>query len=277
MLLEPAVANFPRVETLVVESTYGASDDQMPARVDVENHFVSVANSTLEKGGKVLIPVPAVGRAQEIMLVLDGYMKQRLLKEAPVYLEGMITEATAIHTAYPEYLAREVRDQIFHQGINPFQSDYFVNVKDPSIRGEILQGGPCIILATSGMLEGGPAVEYFKQMAADERNMLVFVSYQIEGTLGRRLQRGMPQASLLEDGRVQLVSVNMGIEGIEGFSGHSDRRQIINYLRRISPKPEMVLVNHGERAKCLSMTSAIHRDLGVETRAPEVLETVRLK
>jgi len=66
----------------------------------------------------------------------------------------MITEATAIHTAYPEYLAREVRDQIFRQGTNPFQSDYFVNVKDPSIRGEILQGGPCIVLATSGMLEG---------------------------------------------------------------------------------------------------------------------------
>ena len=277
MLLEPAVANFPRVETLVVESTYGASDDQMPSRVDVENHFVSVVNSTLEKGGKVLVPVPAVGRAQEIMLVLDGYMRQRLLKEAPIYLEGMITEATAIHTAYPEHLAREVRDQIFHQGINPFQSDYFTNVKNPSTRGEILQSGPCIVLATSGMLEGGPAVEYFKQMAADERNMLIFVSYQIEGTLGRRLQRGMPEASLLEDGRVHLVSVNMGIEGIEGFSGHSDRRQIINYLRRISPKPEMVLVNHGERAKCLSLTSAIHRDLGVETRAPEVLETIRLK
>ncbi len=277
MLLEPAVANFPRVETLVVESTYGASDDQMPSRKEVEDHFVSVVNSTLEKGGKILIPVPAVGRAQEIMLVLDRYMQYKILKEAPVYIDGMIIEATAIHTAYPEYLAREVRDQIFRQGVNPFQSDYFVNVKDPNSRGEILQGGPCVILATSGMLEGGPAVEYFKQMASDEQNTMVFVSYQIEGTLGRRLQRGMPEASILEDGRVQLVSVNMGIQAIQGFSGHSDRRQIINYLRRISPEPELVLVNHGERAKCLSMTSAIHRDLGVETRAPEVLETMRLK
>lgn len=277
MLLEPAVANFPRVETLVVESTYGASDDQMPSRKDVEDHFVSVVNSTLEKGGKVLIPVPAVGRAQEIMLVLDGYMRQKLLKEAPVYIEGMITEATAIHTAYPEYLAREVRDQIFRQGVNPFQSDYFVTVKDASVRDEILQGGPCVILATSGMLEGGPSVEYFKEMAADDRNILVFVSYQIEGTLGRRLQRGMSEASMLENGRVQLVSVNMGIGSIEGFSGHSDRKQILNYLRRISPKPERVLVNHGEKSKCLSMASAIHRDFGVETRAPEVLETMRLR
>ena len=277
MLLEPAVANFPRVETLVVESTYGASDDMMPSRREVENQFVSVVNSTLEKGGKVLIPVPAVGRAQEIMLVLDGYMRQGLLKEAPVYIEGMITEATAIHTAYPEYLARDVRDQIFRQGVNPFQSDYFVTVKDPSAREEIIQGGPCVIMATSGMLEGGPVIEYFKQMASDDRNTLVFVSYQIEGTLGRRLQRGMSEASLLENGRVQLVPVNMGTQAVEGFSGHSDRRQILNYVRRISPKPERVLVNHGEKSKCLSMTSAIHRDLGVETRAPEVLETLRLR
>lgn len=276
MLLEPAVVNFPRVETLVVESTYGASGDQMPSRKEVEDRFVSVVNSTLEKGGKILIPVPAVGRAQEIMLVLDAYMRQKILKEAPVYIEGMITEATAIHTAYPEYLARGVRDQIFRQGVNPFQSDYFANVKDPNSREEILQGGPCIIMATSGMLEGGPAVEYFKQMASDEKSTLVFVSYQIEGTLGRRLQRGMPEASLLEDGRVQLVSVNMDIQAIRGFSGHSDRRQIMNYLRRISPEPELVLVNHGERSKCLSMASAIHRNLGVETRAPDVLETMRL-
>jgi predicted metal-dependent RNase len=211
------------------------------------------------------------------MLVLNGYMRQKMLKEAPVYIEGMITEATAIHTAYPEYLAREVRDQIFRQGVNPFQSDYFATVKDASVREEILRGGPCIVMATSGMLEGGPAVEYFKQMAGDERNTLIFVSYQIEGTMGRRLQRGMPEASLLEDGRVQLLPVRMRIGMIEGFSGHSDRRQILNYLHRISPKPERVIVNHGERSKCLSMTSAIHRDLGVETRAPEVLETMRLK
>src|SRR4030042_3033410 len=122
----------------------------MPPRVDVENHFVSIVNSTLEKGGKVLIPVPAVGRAQEIMLVLNGYMRQKMLKEAPVYIEGMITEATAIHTAYPEYLAREVRDQIFRQGVNPFQSEYFATGKDASVREETVTGDPSIVVANTG-------------------------------------------------------------------------------------------------------------------------------
>ncbi|MEM2922273.1 MAG: beta-CASP ribonuclease aCPSF1, partial [Candidatus Bathyarchaeia archaeon] len=225
MLLEPAVASFPRVETLIVESTYGASNDVMPSRSEAENRLVSIANASLEKGGKVLIPVPAVGRAQEIMLVLDSYMKQKVLKEVPVFVEGMVNEATAIHTAYPEYLAKEVRDLIFHQGINPFQSEYFVNVKDTSAREEAIRGGPCIVLATSGMLEGGPSIWYFKEMASDDRNVMVFVSYQIEGTLGRRLQRGLAEAPVMVDGRVQFLKVEMKVDSVEGFSGHSDRNQ----------------------------------------------------
>ncbi|MFW6117698.1 MAG: beta-CASP ribonuclease aCPSF1, partial [Thermoproteota archaeon] len=184
-LLEAAVRKFPRVETLITESTYGSPKDVTPSRYQAEKRLTSVVNKTLERNGKVLIPVPAVGRAQEIMLVIDGYMRRGLMKEAPVFLEGMISEATAIHTAYPEYLGREVRRSILHEGINPFQSDYFTIVKHPSVRKEVIEGEPCIILATTGMMEGGPVVEYFKKLAGDKKNTLVFVSYQIEGTMGR--------------------------------------------------------------------------------------------
>ncbi|MDQ1279853.1 MAG: uncharacterized protein QG670_1115 [Thermoproteota archaeon] len=278
MLLEPAVATFPRAETVIAESTYGAPGDIMPSRKEAEDKLVSIVNSAIEKGGKTIIPVPGVGRAQEVMLVLDGYMRQGLLKEAPVYIEGMVNEATAIHTAYPEYLAKSIRDMIFHQGINPFQSDYFVNVKDTNIRQEILQGGPSVIITTSGMLEGGPVVEYFKALAADERTRLVFVSYQIEGTLGRRVQKGLTEVPMMTDsGKVEIIKIRLGVDAIEGFSGHSDRNQIISYLRRISPKPERIFFNHGERTKCLSMANTIRKTYGVNSSAPEVLETMRLK
>ncbi|MBC7130388.1 beta-CASP ribonuclease aCPSF1, partial [Candidatus Bathyarchaeota archaeon] len=186
MLLEPAASEFPRVETLITESTYGGPEDVMPSRTKAEETLAHVVNETLEKKGKVLIPVPAVGRAQEIMLILDDYMKRGIIKEAPVFIEGMISEATAIHTAYPEYLSREVRNSILHEGENPFQSEYFTVVEHPSARQSIIDGEPCIIMATSGMLEGGPVIEYFKSLAEDEKNTIVFVSYQIEGTLGRR-------------------------------------------------------------------------------------------
>ncbi|MDH5771113.1 MAG: beta-CASP ribonuclease aCPSF1, partial [Candidatus Bathyarchaeota archaeon] len=278
MLLESANTKFPRVETLIVESTYGASEDVMPQRRMAEGSLVSVINETVEKGGKILIPVPAVGRSQEIMLVLNRYMTQGLLKEVPVYIEGMIREATAIHTAYPEYLDKKARDQILYQGENPFQSDYFTIVEHPENRAGVIEGEPCVILATSGMLEGGPSVDYFKNLASDERNSLVFVSYQIDGTLGSKVRRGRPEVQMLDtDGKMKVFRVGLRVESVDGFSGHSDRKQIISYVGKVYPRPERVIVNHGEKTKCLEVAGALHKIYKVDTCAPRNLETIRLK
>jgi predicted metal-dependent RNase len=278
MLLEAAVTKFPRVETLITESTYGSPKDMMPSRFEAEELLTSKINLTLERKGKILIPLPAVGRAQEIMLVIDGYMRRGLMKESPVFIEGMISEATAIHTAYPEYLGREVRRSILYDGINPFQSDYFTIVENPSIRQEIIDGEPCIILATSGMLEGGPAIDYFRNLADDEKNTIIFVSYQIEGTLGRRVQKGVSEVSMMNNnGRIEVVHVKMQRESVEGFSGHSDRRQILNYIGHIKPKPENVFVCHGEKEKCLSIAGFIRRQKGIRTIVPANMETFRLQ
>ncbi len=278
MLLEPASTQFPRVETIITESTYGAPRDVMPSRIQAEENLASIVNQTFEKKGKVLIPVPAVGRAQEIMLVLDGYMKRGLIEEAPVFIEGMISEATAIHTAYPEYLAREVRNSILHEGINPFQSDYFTIVEHPSARQEIIEGEPSIVIATSGMLEGGPVIEYFKSLAHEERNTIIFVSYQIEGTLGRRVQKGIREAPMINSGgKMEILKVNLRVESIEGFSGHSDRKQLFNYIRRVAPKLERIVICHGERAKCFNMLSIFQRTYKTEVLAPSILETVKLR
>ena len=277
MLLEAATTEFPRVETLITECTYGGPDDIMPSRVEAEEHMTRVVNETLERKGKVLIPVPAVGRAQEIMLVLDGYMRRGLMKEAPVFIEGMISEATAIHTAFPECLGREVRQGILHDGINPFQSDYFTLVEHPNVRQDIIDGEPCIIMATSGMLEGGPVIEYFKSLAGDERNTVIFVSYQIEGTLGRRVQKGLGEVALMNnEGMMDVVKVRLHVDSIEGFSGHSDRRQIINYVTHLKPKPERVIVCHGERAKCLGIADFLSRRCEIDAFAPALMETFRL-
>ncbi len=277
MLLEAAATEFPRVETVITESTYGGPQDLMPSRVEAEESLTAIINETLERKGKVLIPVPAVGRAQEIMLVIDGYMRRGLMKEAPVFIEGMISEATAIHTAYPEYLGREVRRSILYEGVNPFQSDYFTIVEHPSTRQDIIDGDPCIIMATSGMLEGGPVIEYFKSLAEDEKNTLVFVSYQIEGTMGSRVQKGLPEATTVNsDGKMGVVRVNLQVESIDGFSGHSDRRQIIRYITHLKPKPERVVVAHGERAKCLNISNFIQRRFGIHAFVPAIMETFRL-
>ena len=277
MLLEAATVEFPRVETVITESTYGGPDDVMPSRVEAEERLTHIINKTLERKGKVLIPVPAVGRAQEIMLIIDGYMKRGLMKEAPVFIEGMISEATAIHTAYPEYLSREVRHSILHEEVNPFQSDYFTIVEHPSVRQSIIEGEPCIVLATSGMLEGGPVIEYFKSWADNEKNTIIFVSYQIEGTMGKRVQKGVSEVTMLEtEGKMAVVQAKLQVESIEGFSGHSDRRQLVSYLTHLKPKPERIFVCHGEKSKIANLANFVDKKTGLNTIVPSILETFRL-
>ncbi|MEM2129556.1 MAG: beta-CASP ribonuclease aCPSF1 [Candidatus Bathyarchaeia archaeon] len=277
MLLEAAARDFPRVETIITEATYSGPTDIMPAREEAEQKLTQIINETLTRGGKVLIPVPAVGRAQEIMLVLDEYMKRGMMKEAPVFIEGMISEATAIHTAHPEYLSREVRNSILNEGINPFESDYFTVVEHPSARQDIVNGEPSIIVATAGMLEGGPIIDYFQQLAEDSRNTIIFVSYQIEGTLGRRVQKKVPEVSVFNsEGKIKVIKCNLEVQTVDGFSGHSDRRQIIGYIRKLASKPENVIVCHGERSKCIGLADYLRTRYKINAIAPDVLETIRL-
>ncbi len=278
ILFEPASWNFPRVETLLIESTYGAKEDVQPSRQEVESAFINAINNTLADGGKILIPIPAVGRAQEIMMVIDHYMKSGEMVEAPVFTEGMISEASAIHEAYPEYLARELKQKILETDDNPFDSEYFTNVEHQDAREEPLrEGSPCIIMATSGMLEGGPVLEYFKNIAPDKNNKILFVSYQVNGTLGRRVLDGAKQVSMLgREGKVEVVSINAGIEKLDGFSGHSDYNQLMSFVQRLRPKLRRVLVNHGEKRKSENLATSIRRMYRVSSHYPQVQEAIKL-
>ncbi len=278
ILFEAASWSFPRAETLLIESTYGLKEDIQPTRQEVESAFINVVNRTLADGGKILIPIPAVGRAQEIMMVIDHYMKSGEMVEAPVFTEGMISEASAIHEAYPEYLARELRQKILETDDNPFDSEYFTNIEHADSRGEaIREDSPGIILATSGMLEGGPVLEYFKNIAPHKQNKILFVSYQVNGTMGRRVLDGAKQVSMLGRGnKVEAVTINAGIEKLDGFSGHSDYNQLMSFVQKLRPKLRRVLVNHGERRKSENLASNIRRIYKLPAYNPQVQEAVKL-
>jgi uncharacterized protein len=275
-LLDSAVATYPRVETLITESTYGNSSDVMPDQQFVYRNFTDSINKVLMEGGKVLIPVPAVGRAQEIMLVMAKEMSEGRLVECPIYIEGMISEASAIHMSYAHYLGADVRRSV-SQGINPFLSEYFTVISGGK-RDEVLNDeNPAIVMATSGMLEGGPSVEYFKELAPSPRNKIIFVSYQINGTLGRRVLDGnVSEVSMMDkSGKLKVVPVRCQTQKIDGFSGHSDFNQIMNFVAKV--KPKRVLVNHGERTKSENVASAIYSRLKIRSGVPDNREIVRLR
>ncbi len=277
-LLEKAAVKFPRVESLLIESTYGGPQDRIPSRQESEKELKQILNSTLKRGGKVLIPVLAVGRAQELLIVLEEYISKGFIDKVPIFIDGLISEATAIHTANPDFLSNDLREKILHQGKNPFLSDYFETVSAKEERLDIIKGGPCIIMATSGMLIGGPSVQYLRALASDSKNSLIFVSYQVSGTLGNRILRGFREFQYINaKGRTQLVKMNLKVFILEGFSGHSSRSQISQFLRRIQPRPKSIIVNHGEESKAISLSTMIHKKLRKSTRAPKNLETLFLK
>ncbi|WP_135829160.1 beta-CASP ribonuclease aCPSF1 [Halorussus halobius] len=284
-LFNGAVNDFPRVEALVFESTYGGRNDYQTDQEDSERKLKEVINETYERGGKVLIPAFAVGRSQELMLVLEEAMREGDVPEMPVHLDGMIWEATAIHTTYPEYLRDDLRDRIFHEDENPFLADQFNHIDGgEDERQEVADGDPCIILSTSGMVTGGPIMSWLEHVGGDPDSTLAFVGYQAQGTLGRRIQNGWDEIPTSatghsggRGGRNNTLTLNVDVETVDGFSGHADRQGLMNFVKTMSPRPEKVLCVHGDESSVQDLSSALYHEFNMRTFAPKNLETFRFK
>ncbi len=275
-LLDAAITSFPRLETVMIESTYGSKNDILPQRKDAEDALLNAIKTTIERKGKVLIPELGLGRAQETMLILEDAFRQGLLPTVPIYIDGMIWDINGIHTAYPDFLSSSIRSQIF-QDKNPFVSEIFHRVGSSQERKLVIEGPPCIILATSGMLVGGASVEYLRELADNKRNSILFVCYQGVGSLGRQVQEGIQEVKMMSDGKEEIVKINLEVISLDGLTAHSGRNQLLAFINHCIPKPKRVLINHGEASKCLDLASTIYKLNRVETSAPRNLETVRIR
>ena len=275
-LLDHAITSFSRVESVITESTYGSKRDILPPRIKSEEELISLVNKAIERKGKVLIPELGLGRAQETMLILEDAMKLGKLKRVPIYIDGMIWDINAIHTAYPDFLSSKVRSQIF-QDQNPFVSEIFSRVGSPQERKGVVEGGPCIVLATSGMLAGGASVEYFREFAGNDKNIIVFVCYQGVGSLGRQVQEGIKETRMIVDGKEELVEVKLEVQTIEGLTAHAGRNELISFFNNMRPKPKRIIINHGEVSKSLDLASALYKINNIETNVPRTLDTLRLR
>jgi predicted metal-dependent RNase len=275
-LLEPAVTYFPRLETMQLESTYGGKENTTQSKREGEEELLEYVNKILSRGGKLLIPELGLGRAQETMLVLEDAIANKLIPNVPIYIDGMIWDINAIHTAYPDFLSRNVRSLVF-QDKNPFVAECFKQVGSGQERKLVVEGGPCVVLATSGMLAGGASVEYFKHFADNEKNGVCFVCYQGSGSLGKQVQEGLKEYVYQSEGKEERCPVKLEVKTVEGFSAHSSRNELMAFLNNLSPFPKKIIVNHGEASRALDLASSIYKLSKVETVVPKNLEAIRLR
>jgi len=277
-LLTASSTRFPRLETVMMESTYGKSTDVFPTRKECEDYLMKIIKDTIAKRGKILMPVLGVGRSQEIMLIIEKAIEEGKLEKMPIFVQGMVWDITAIHTAYPDFFNARVKKSIFHKEHNPFLSDIFKRIVGRKEMEQVVnEEGPCVIIATSGMMTGGPSVEYFRHLADNPNNSLVFTSYQGEGSLGRKISEGEKVVVLNGGEKPETINVKMAVHMIRGFSGHSNFNQLVGWVRYLEPSPKKVIVIHGESSKCLELASTLHKTFRIETVAPRNLESIRIK
>jgi KH/beta-lactamase-domain protein len=270
-LLERPNTIYQRLETLIIESTYGGFNDKHPSREETEALFIHDIKETIERGGKVLIPVLAVGRGQDVLLTLLNAIENKILPEVNIYLEGIVWETSMIHTAYPEFLSKEIREKI-ESGKNPFERENVIRASKKEREQIVTSKEPSIIIATSGMMQGGPILDYFSYAAEDEKNLLAFVSYQAQGTLGRTILDGQREVVLND----RKINIKMKVNKYDGFSGHADHFESMSFIKYLRPKPKQVIVVHGEIPKPYELASKIYRKFGIYSYAPKNGDIIRL-
>ncbi len=258
-ILDPCEKNI-RAKTIICESTYGGKDDILPSYKEASQKMIGIINKTLDRGGHVIIPSFAVGRAQEVLMILDDYMRSGALQNTKIYIEGMIGKVMRIYRHNAIDANDDIKRRILMSEDDPFKSKAFCTPKSKK-RDDVLKE-PCIIVSTSGMLSGGPVMFYLEKLSGNPKNTMIFVGYQAPGTRGRKVLEGQKHIMVGD----KEVEIKMQIERVR-ISGHADYNELLNFVKGIKDLKQVFLM-HGEKT---DLKDALEKDY--EVIIPRSLET----
>jgi metallo-beta-lactamase family protein len=246
-----------RIDTLIVESTY-ADTDHEPI-VDAERHLGDLIRRVAGRGGKVLIPAFALGRIQELVYSLHALFRRGEIPGITIYVDSpLAVDATAVFRIHPEIF--DAREQLISKTSALFDFPLVRYVRDVE-ESKRLNGltGPAVIIAASGMVESGRILHHLKNHADDHRNVILFVGYQAENTLGRRIQEGAETVKIygeMHPRRAEVVTLS-------GYSAHADRGELRQWVRKLGGPIRRAFVVHGEAGPSFAMAQIL-QDEGVE-------------
>lgn len=258
---------------VVMESTYG--DRLHNDKKNKAEKFLEIVLDTLDRGGNVIIPSFAVGRTQEIIyeinktLTLPAEKVMRLLN-TPVYIDSPLAiNATEVYRKNLDCYDEEAKWYI-ENGDNPldFPNLHFSRTADESRNLNKITGG-CIIISASGMCEAGRIKHHLKHNLWRGKSTILFVGYQAEGTLGRRLVNGAKKVNIFGEE----ISVNARIETIDGYSGHADYLGLLSWLKNFRKKPKGIFLVHGEESALNSLSDKIKNEFNIEPIIPSKEES----
>ncbi|KAJ9135716.1 hypothetical protein P3X46_032868 [Hevea brasiliensis] len=250
-----------QLDLLITESTYATTiRDSKYAR---EREFLKVVHKCVAAGGKVLIPTFALGRAQELCILLDDYWERMNLK-VPIYFSaGLTIQANMYYKMLIGWTSQKVKET--YTTHNAFD---FKNVCNFD-RSLIDAPGPCVLFATPGMISGGFSLEVFKHWAPSEMNLVTLPGYCVAGTIGHKLMSGKPTKINLD--KDTQIDVRCQIHQLS-FSPHTDAKGIMDLVKFLSPKH--VILVHGEKPKMVSLKERIQSELGIQCYVPANCDTV---
>jgi metallo-beta-lactamase family protein len=245
------------IDTLVIEATY--ADRQHESFQDAESRLAAAVRRTAARGGKVLIPAFAVGRAQELIYSLHRLSREEQIPQVPIYLDSpLAVDITTVFRMHPEVFDRrerfiEVTNELFDFPLLRYVREV------PESKALDTSNGPAVIIAASGMAESGRILHHLAHGIGDHRNLVLFVGFQAEHTLGRRIQDGQEKVRIFG----QEYERRAEVESITGYSAHADRDELRAWVRRLGGPIRRAFVVHGEPA-ALEAMATILRDEGIK-------------
>jgi len=275
-VLNAAKAPEESIPLLIIESTYAGKNDVIPNLKTSSKLLADEIKEAIQKDAKVLIPVFAVGRGQDIMLSLENYIRSGYLPKLTVFVDGMLARANKIYRHNVSYMREEITKRILLADDDPFKSPFIQQPKTKS-RIDVLKARNAIILSTSGMLTGGPVLTYLKEIAKNKENKLIFVGYQAEGTLGRQILEGAKEIEFTgREGKKEKLSLKCQVKKLP-FSGHADFNDLISFIRKLN-KVKHVYIVHGEKAKSIEFKKELEQKFkGIEITLPELKKVYAVK
>jgi metallo-beta-lactamase family protein len=250
-------ARLPSCDYLVVESTYG---DRRHSSESPLNELARIVTETAARGGAVVIPAFAVGRAQHVLHLLSQLLKDRKIPNLLIFLDSpMAIKATSIYQAHADEHALSAQQCREMSAIA-----HYASTADES---KLIDAtaGPLVVISASGMATGGRVLHHLKRFLPDERNTVLLVGYQSSGTRGRSLEDGAQELKI----HGQYVPVRAQVRKLDGLSAHADYSEIIDWLRASDVKPHRTFVTHGEPAAADAMRRRLKDELGWEAVVPD--------